>query len=146
MNQRHDSNINEMATDKQPIQPHFVGRVITHWPDNEPRKMQLEEAFSFVDEHGAQWTAPAGSIIDGASIPRPLWYFIGSPFNGHYRRASVIHDVYCVTQSRPHKQVHRMFYDAIRADGVSKTKAFLMYAALKVGAPRWKSPYTSNKK
>ncbi|QFU23749.1 DUF1353 domain-containing protein [Shewanella eurypsychrophilus] len=120
--------------------PHFIGRVVTHWLAKEPRKMLLEEPFSFVDKDGIKWTAPAGSIIDGASIPRPLWYLIGSPFNGRYRRSSVIHDVYCVTQSRPHKQVHRMFYDAIRADGVSKVKALAMYGALKIGAPRWTFP------
>lgn len=128
--------------------PHFIGRVVTHWLAIEPRKMLLQEAFSFVDKDGIQWTAPAGAVIDGASIPRVLWYLIGSPYSGHYRRASVIHDVYCVTQSRPHQQVHRMFYDAIRADGVNKAKALAMYMALKVGAPRWKSPNpkTINKK
>jgi len=119
--------------------PYFIGRVITQWLSLESRKMLLTEAFSFVDAHGVIWTAPAGSIIDGASIPRVFWLFIGSPFYGHYRRVSVIHDVYCATKSRPHKQVYRMFYDAIRADGVSKIKAKTMYMALKIGAPRWKN-------
>ncbi|WP_065204269.1 DUF1353 domain-containing protein [Shewanella woodyi] len=127
---------------QKPIKPYFVGRVVTHWLAIEPRKMLLEAPFSFVDKDGVTWTAPAGSVIDGASIPRVLWYLIGSPFNGHYRRASVIHDVYCVTRSRPHQQVHQMFYDACRADGVHKIKALAMYIALKVGAPRWKFPNT----
>ncbi|OUR62040.1 hypothetical protein A9Q74_06220 [Colwellia sp. 39_35_sub15_T18] len=126
-------------TRKHKKSPYFIGRVLTHWLALESRKMLLEESFSFVDGKGIKWTAPAGSIIDGASIPRIFWYCIGSPFNGHYRRASVIHDVYCVTKSRPHKQVHRMFYDAIRADGVRKSKAKAMYIALKIGAPRWKN-------
>lgn len=117
--------------------PKFIGRVLTHWLALESRKMLLVETFSFVDENGVKWTAPSGSIIDGASIPRFFWYFIGSPFNGHYRRASVIHDVYCVTKSKPYKEVHRMFYHAIRADGVSKRKAKAMYLALKIGAPKW---------
>jgi hypothetical protein len=118
--------------------PYFIGRVETHWLEKEPRKMRLSEDFSFIDANGVKWTAPAGAVIDGASIPRMFWYFIGSPFNGNYRRASVIHDVYCVTQTRPHEQVHRMFYEAIRADGVGKIKAKAMYLALKIGAPRWK--------
>lgn len=132
-----------MSTDKK--KPYFIGKVVTHWLDKESRKMRLEEEFSFVDVKGVKWTAPAGAIIDGASIPRFFWYFMGSPFNGHYRRASVIHDVYCITQTRPHKQVHRMFYDAIRADGVSKFKANAMYLALKIGAPRWKNPSEKRK-
>ena len=124
-------------TDKKPAQPHFIGEVITGWIAREPRKMKLMEAFSFVDERGVTWTAPAGSIIDGASIPRIFWRIIGSPFFGHYRRASVIHDVYCVFRTRPHKEVHRMFYEAIKADGVGKIKAKSMYLALKLGAPTW---------
>jgi hypothetical protein len=117
--------------------PYFIGEVFTCWLPREPRKMKLTQDFSFMDKHNVLWTAPAGAIIDGASIPRFFWRVIGSPFFGHYRRASVIHDVYCVSKERPHKQVHRMFYEAIRADGVSKTKAKAMYFALKLGAPRW---------
>ncbi|MDO6488248.1 DUF1353 domain-containing protein [Colwellia sp. 6_MG-2023] len=119
--------------------PYFIGQVDTHWLENEPKRMRLSADFSFVDVNNVKWTAPAGCVIDGASIPRFFWYLIGSPFNGHYRRASVIHDVYCLTQTRPHKQVHRMFYDAIRADGVGKVKAKAMYLALKIGGPRWKN-------
>jgi Protein of unknown function (DUF1353) len=117
--------------------PAFIGEVFTCWLPREPRKMKLTQDFSFVDKRGVTWLAPAGSIIDGASIPRAFWHVIGSPFFGHYRRASVIHDVYCVTKSRPHKQVHRMFYEAIKADGVGKYKAKAMYYALKIGAPKW---------
>jgi hypothetical protein len=126
-----------MTIEKKP--PYFTGRVLTQWLALESRKMLLQETFSFTDKQGVIWVAPAGAIIDGASIPRLFWYLIGSPFNGHYRRASVIHDVYCLTQTRPHKQVHRMFYDAIRADGVGKVKAKAMYLALKIGGPRWKN-------
>jgi len=117
----------------------FSGSVETMWPSMEARKMILTKELSFIDNHNVKWSAHTGAVIDGASIPRLLWAFIGSPFNGHYRRASVIHDVYCQTKSRPHKQVHRMFYDAIRADGVGKIKAKTMYWALKIGAPKWKT-------
>jgi hypothetical protein len=117
--------------------PVFIGEVFTCWLPREPRKMKLTQDFSFVDKRGVTWLAPAGAIIDGASIPRAFWLVIGSPFFGHYRRASVIHDVYCVTKSRPYKQVHHMFYEAIKADGVGKYKAKAMYYALKIGAPKW---------
>ena len=115
----------------------FIGDVDVRWLANEPRKMKLLEAFQFVDKKGVKWSAPIGSIIDGASIPKLFWRLIGSPFVGKYRRASVIHDVYCVTKERPHSQVHKMFYDAMRVDGVSYLKAKTMYLAVKWGGPKW---------
>lgn len=117
--------------------PRFVGEVITKWLSNEPRKMELMEDVVFVDNAGVRWTAPKGSIIDGASIPRVFWFFIGSPFNGKYRRASVVHDVYCVTKSRPHQEVHQMFYEAARVDGAGRVKASAMLSAIKLGGPKW---------
>ena len=114
----------------------FIGRVVTDWLD-QPRKMKLINKVSFIDNDGVRWEAPENSIVDGASIPRLFWRFIGSPFVGKYRRASVIHDVYCVTQSKPHKQVHKMFYNAMRCDGVGRFKAKAMYLAVKIGGPTW---------
>jgi hypothetical protein len=115
----------------------FYGAVVTEWIAGEKRRMKLIKEFSFVDGSGKKWTAPANSIIDGASTPRFFWRVIGSPFIGLFRRASVIHDVYCVTKSEPYKKVHKMFYNAMRADGVSKGKAKTMYWAVKFGGPKW---------
>lgn len=115
----------------------FIGEVKVRWLGNEPRKMQLLEAFQFRDKNEELWDAPINAIIDGASIPKMFWRVIGSPFVGRYRRASVIHDVYCVTKSRPYKQVHKMFYEAMRVDGVSWLKAKTMYYAVKIGGPKW---------
>jgi hypothetical protein len=117
----------------------FYGDVVTEWIADESRMMRLKEDFSFIDGSGKKWLAPEGSLIDGASIPRFFWRVIGSPFFGHFRRASVIHDVYCVTKSEPYKKVHKMFYNAMIADGVSKRKAKAMYWAVKMGGPKWPS-------
>ncbi len=115
----------------------FIGDVKTLWLKGSLRKMELISRVQFIDKQGIEWEAPKGSIIDGASIPRFFWRFIGSPFVGHYRRASVVHDVYCVTKSRPHKQVHKMFYEAMRVDGVGYIKAKVMYIAVRLGGPKW---------
>ena len=96
----------------------------------EKRKMRLLEEIIFTDRNGTKWTAPAESIVDGASIPRFFWRFIGSPFVGNYLRASVIHDVYCQTKSRPSKAVHKMFREAMLADGVTTFKARLMFKSV----------------
>ncbi len=120
--------------------PVFVGDVKTLWlrdqgaPD---RNMQLLEDFKFIDSRGVEWLAPAGSVVDGASIPRVLWSTVGDPFIGDYRRATVLHDVACDEKARPHEEVHRMFYDAMRADGVSHDRATIMYTAVRLFGPKW---------
>lgn len=118
---------------------HFEGQVRTQWlrhrgPD---RKMRLLEDFVFVDDQNVRWEAPAGSIIDGASIPEGLWSIAGTPYVGDYRRGSVVHDVACQQQARPHEDVHRMFYDAIVTDGVPQAQALKMYVAVRLFGPRW---------
>lgn len=118
---------------------HFDREVHTEWlqqsgPD---RDMKLLVDFAFVDETGYRWEAPAGSTVNGASIPRFLWVTEGSPYVGDYRRASVVHDVACQRQSESPKAVHRMFFEAMLVDGVPKMKAKKMYTAVRLFGPTW---------
>lgn len=116
----------------------YEGRVVAEWlTDQAGRQMRLIESFSFVDTSGVKWTAPAFSIVDGASIPSIFWSNFGPPFVGKYRRASVIHDVYCERRDREHRKVHKMFYDAAITDGVDRSKARLMYLAIRAFGPKW---------
>lgn len=114
----------------------FFGEVVTSWLNNS-RKMRLLKTVSYQDKNGKKWLAKKGAIIDGASIPRPFWFFIGSPFSGKYRRSSVIHDVFCTKRTEPHKQVHKMFFEAMRVDKVNYFKAKAMYFAVKIAGPKW---------
>ena len=114
----------------------FIGEVEARWL-SDGRKMRLLKDITFIDSKNREWKAPAGSVIDGASIPRELWAMTGSPFVGKYRRASVIHDVACVERTQPHEQVHYMFYEAMLRDRVSKGKAKLMYVAVRDMGPKW---------
>lgn len=118
--------------------PLFIGQVLTCWDENTGRDMILVEEFTFRDKAGVFWNAPIGSVINGASIPRVLWTALSSPFCGQYRRASVIHDVFCQQKNRPHKAVHKMFYEAMLCSGVSPFKAKIMYAAVRFFGPKWK--------
>jgi uncharacterized protein DUF1353 len=114
----------------------FVGVVETKWNDPD-REMELLRDFAYVDPSGFEWKAPRGSTIDGASIPRPLWSIVGSPFTGEYRNASVVHDVACDVRGQPWKEVHRMFYYACRCGGVGKLKAKMMFGAVYHFGPHW---------
>src|ERR687892_2905966 len=92
----------------------FIGQVVARWDDS-GREMVLTEPFGYIDPEGNRWDAPAGSVIDGASIPQVAWSVIGGPFEGKYRNASVIHDVACDQRQRPWDKVHLTFYYAMRA-------------------------------
>jgi len=114
-------------------QPHpwgyYTGVPVTRWnPDG--RSMTLLNELRYTDPHGIVWVAPAGSVVDGASIPRALWSFMGGPFEGKYRNASVLHDVSYDRQDRPPQECDRMFYDAMRCSGVGAIEAKTMYYAL----------------
>lgn len=115
----------------------FEGNVETTWPVHKRRDMVLLQDFVYVGPDGQRWLAPRGATVDGASIPSVFWVVVGDPYDGEYRRASVVHDVACDEKKRPWKDVHRMFYTAMLADGVSMPKAKLMYTAVYMGGPRW---------
>lgn len=106
-------------------------------PTGDGRNMRVVTELTYTDNNGANWTVPAGSITDGASIPSVLWSIVGSPFTGKYLRAAIVHDVFCANRRRPWKQVHRIFYDAMIDAGVSVSQARVMYAAVYGFGPRW---------
>ena len=108
--------------------------VLEMLPDG--RNMKLLEDFSFADTERI-WTAPAGCVINGISIPRPLWVLMGSPYVGKGRYAAVLHDYYCQIRQDPYVDIHRMFYNACIIAGVPMAKAGLMYEALLHFGIRW---------
>jgi len=115
----------------------FSGEPVTRWTGE--RNMRLVEAFSYQDPDGVIWEAPAGSEINGATIPRALWTSIGAPFVGNYRRATIVHD-YCVGElsnpevSLPERNAaDRMFYHACRYDGCSQKFAGILYIGVCLG-------------
>lgn len=100
------------------------------------REMRLLEDFSFKDPKKRIWLAPKGSIINGASIPRPLWCTVGSPYTDDYRQASIVHDVACIPHmtKEARKAADEMFYHACIAGGCGYWQAKLLYAGVRIGA------------
>jgi hypothetical protein len=121
----------------------YLGRLILE-PLPDGRLMRLVEPFGFLDDDEKRWPVPVGTKVDGASIPQPLWSVMGGPFEGRYRDASVIHDYYCDVRSEPWRAVHRVFYNAMRASGVSALRAKLMFAAVYFAGPRWSDTVVDN--
>jgi Protein of unknown function (DUF1353) len=116
---------------------YYSGNVDTRW-DADGRTMTLLNELRYTDPKGVVWIAPAGSVIDGASIPRALWSFMGGPFEGKYRNASVLHDVAYDQKNKPPPEVDRMFYNAMRCSGVGAVEAKTMYYALLRFGRHWK--------
>jgi Protein of unknown function (DUF1353) len=118
---------------------HYSGYVEARW-ENDGRNMTLLSELRYTDPDGVVWIAPAGSVVDGASIPRSLWSLMGGPFEGKYRNASVLHDVSYDQHTKPWQQCDRMFYNAMRCSGVSGVEAGTMYYALRKFGHHWKAP------
>ena len=121
----------------------FINEVRCEWlvEEGPDRNVKLLDDFFYIDPSGKHWPAPKKSVVNGASIPWLLWNkWIGPPFVGNYRRASVVHDVACDLREKicPSSQIaHRMFYDACLCGGVSKIKAKVMYWAVRTFGPKW---------
>lgn len=115
----------------------FSNNPKTEWlsdPSTDDRNMKLLENFSFTDPYGKIWAAPKGSVVNGASIPRPLWSSVGSPYTDDYRRASIVHDVACESVSIARKDADVMFFHACRAGGCGPLQARILYAGVRLGA------------
>ena len=119
--------------------------------DSTDRCMQLLREFWYEDPDGTVWKAPQDSVVDGASIPASLWSTIGSPYTGHYRRASIVHDVACdeaeaaADPVAAREAADKMFYQACLAGGCPAVQAVLLYTGVRIGAwlPRihfWNQP------
>ena len=114
----------------------FEGTVVASWDEN-GRHMTLREPFKYIDSKDRTWVAPAGTTVDGASIPAAFWTFIGGPFEGKYRNASVVHDIGCIEMTESWEDVHYMFYEACRCAGVDESQAKMLYYAVYHFGPRW---------
>ncbi len=134
-------------------QTSWINDVKTRWLTSDlivDREMELLEDFGFrVDATSlGTWMVEAGERFDGSSVPPVMWGVVGSPFTGNYRRAMVVHDVYCehlgqvpweTPRIRSSYDVHKMFLLAMLADHTDYAHACAMYVAVALFGPRWPS-------
>lgn len=112
------------------------------------RSVRLVESLRFVRSGRHAFDTievPAGFVCDGASIPRILWPLSGGPFEGKHRDGAIVHD-YLYSRIRelwPERNDTRwrdgvradadhVFYEAMRACGVSEIHARAKYAAVRL--------------
>jgi hypothetical protein len=118
---------------------HFGAPIQVEWlrGDASERRMKLLRPVEYTDPSGKLWIVPAGYVTDGASIPRAFWTLVGAPYEGAYREAAVVHDFLCDSKNQPYQDVHRLFYYATRAAGVSEVHSKILYAGVLIGGPKW---------
>lgn len=92
-----------------------------------------------VESLGYKITVKAGFDFDGASIPKWLWSIYGSPLNGNYVVASVIHDGLYASQLVSKSLSDKIFLDVMKQSNVGYIKRTSMYLAVKLfGGKDWK--------
>ena len=100
---------------------------------------RLNEDLSFMLD-GQLFVMPAGSLTDGASIPRPLWSFVGPPLKGPKTRGCVIHDggyrgtlIVPVSFRYTRRNIDRLMKHLHDAGGVPWWQRNLIYRGVRVG-------------
>ena len=92
-----------------------------------------------VESLGYNITVKKGFDFDGASIPKWLWSIYGSPLNGNYVVASLIHDGLYASQKVSKRVSDKIFLDVMKQSNVGYIKRTSMYLAVKMfGGKDWK--------
>ena len=92
-----------------------------------------------VESLGYSITVKKGFDFDGASIPKWLWSIYGSPLNGNYVVASLIHDGLYASQLVSKMVADNIFLDLMKQSKVGYVKRTSMYLAVKMfGGKDWK--------
>ena len=71
-----------------------------------------------------------GFVTDGASIPKWLWWLVGSPFTGNYTNAAIIHDALYASEAVNKSFADTMFLKIMEMDGVGWFRRNAMYLAV----------------
>jgi hypothetical protein len=97
----------------------------------------------FPDSPDLHLTVPKGFKTDGASIPRPLWFFIGPPISSDYIVPALCHDYLCERAKTKAERTlgDAVFFKLLRDQRVKKWKIIIMYFGVGFfGRYLWKPP------
>ncbi|MGE6433156.1 DUF1353 domain-containing protein [Shewanella baltica] len=74
---------------------------------------------------------PQGYVTDGASIPKPFWSVIGSPYLPEFIAAAIVHD-YCCEANWNVTEMSELFFRLLKDANVKNVTAKTMKHAVKV--------------
>lgn len=95
----------------------------------EKDEYQLVEEFYFTFM-GEGYIIPVGFRSDGASIPRPLWPIVGSPFSPKLLEAAFVHD-YLYRNGYDRYYSDCKFREILIANRVNKSRAEVMFKGVR---------------
>jgi hypothetical protein len=117
-----------------------------------PIKYEGKERYQLARDWEWEWCgnvekAPAGLVIDGASVPRFLWIWM--PPDGTHRAGSLAHDLAYIGRGKmpsglemKRKEADLMFFTLMLRAGVSEKRAGIAYSGVRLGGwKEWNKPY-----
>lgn len=115
----------------------FSGLVYHEWLDDK-NKIKTLATLTYFDRKGRAWTVPKGTVVDRRSeIPRCLRRWVADPFCAKMRRSTVVHSHFSKTRVFPSAAVHRMYFEAMKTDGVPRRQRIAVYWWLILFGPKW---------
>jgi hypothetical protein len=116
----------------------FVGRIALYQLEGHGGEwFCLLEDLTYIDEDGRSYTAPAGTLTDFASVPRPAWWIF--PKNGKHSKAAVIHDRLCTERRIASPTVHAILRRAVRACRCHRVTQWSFWLAVRLFGPRFEA-------
>lgn len=117
-------------------------------PVLKPHDSKLDVAYELFEEfelsfNGRTLYVPKFFEFDGATIPSAAWQIIGTPFDPQFMTAAVAHDwlyyTHCFSDGPVDREVcDQLLHDVLRQSGVNKTRAWLIYEAVRdFGKSHW---------
>ena len=119
--------------------PEFLDLLSFEVSDPSRQVVVLKERLRYRSRKGTLFTVPANFETDLASVPAPLRFL--APRWQQCARAGALHDCayrWYEVWKLDRKRVDRQFYDALRADGTGRIRAFGMQSAVRLfGSRAW---------
>lgn len=117
-----------------------------------PIKYQGKERYQLARDWEWEWCgslekAPAGLVIDGASVPRLIWWWM--PPDGLHRAGACAHDLAYICRGKmpsglemKREEADLMFFTLMLRAGVSERRAGIAYSGVRLGGwKEWNKPY-----
>ena len=116
----------------------FEGRVVVEWLDDAfVPSVRTVEDFGFRQTKGKFWKVARGQVFNGKGMPPLFSDMVGSPYEGSFRKASMVYESATQRMTEKWDEAQRMFFEASVAEGVAPQDAKVMYLLLALQGSRW---------
>ena len=101
-----------------------------------PRFRLLGE-LRFLQAAGKVWVTPSNAILDGRSMPTLFVLLKGNPLESNYRKSAISYEYAVRSKQQSWQDAQRMFYEAVRVEGIAALDGKVMYMLLRASGSRW---------